>query len=186
MIDAKDLTEEQAAILFIISKLSERFTIDKLYIQKIVFLVTRLLPDTLAIYDYEPAQMGMYSAEVMLTVKREEDLGLIERLKLTPTGKDIVSQISKTESIRKIDGIFSSVEELGKSDILYLLYNLYPEFTINSQIKESVDSYKLQSATIDTKALREGAEKVIKTDKGNSIVVRKDGMVIRIIGYKEC
>ncbi|MEM3245599.1 MAG: hypothetical protein QXN16_02420 [Candidatus Micrarchaeaceae archaeon] len=185
MLDADDLTAEQKAILFIVDKLSQRFSIDKLYIQKVVFLITHLLPDTFAIYDYEPNKMGMYSAEVALTIKREEDLGLIEGLKPTALGKEIISSISSLEPIKKVSDILSAVEGLSKYDILYLLYNLYPEFTAASEIKESVDSYKLQSVTIDTDTLKEGQETQIKTDKGNFLVIKKAGKSIQIVSYKD-
>ena len=52
MVSEKDLTKEQKAVLFIIDKLGERFSIDNLYIQKAVFLVSKILPESIAIYDY--------------------------------------------------------------------------------------------------------------------------------------
>ncbi|MEM3215956.1 MAG: hypothetical protein QXS81_01290 [Candidatus Micrarchaeaceae archaeon] len=121
MLDADDLTLEQKAVLFIIYKLNQKFSIDKHYVQKVVFLITRLLPDAFAIYDYELYKMGMYSADVALTIQRLEDLDLIEGLKPTALGKEIISNISLLEPIKKVSDILSAVEGLSKYDILSAL-----------------------------------------------------------------
>jgi uncharacterized protein YwgA len=185
MVNKNDLTSEQKAILFIVGKLRERFSIDKLYLQKMVFLISKLLPDAIAVYDYEPNDMGMYSPEVELMVKREEDLGLLKGLEITPLGSKVLSEITKEEEIKAIEGIFGDLSELSKEDIVYLVYNLYPEFTTISKIKDIVDSYKLQSATIDVFELPEGKVISIKTDKGNFIRIARHGAVIKIVGYEE-
>lgn len=185
MVNENDLTDEQKAVLFIISKLTDRFAVDNLYIQKAVFLISKILPDSVAIYDYEPHNFGMFSPEVESIIKREQDLSLMNDLKITDIGKEIIKKISNTENIRKIDQIFSDIEGLGREDVLYLLYKLYPEYTVNSTIKERVDSYRLQSAVIPTNELKEGQEMVIKTDKGNFIRVKRSGNTIKILEYGE-
>lgn len=185
MVSEKDLTKEQKAVLFIIDRLGERFSIDNLYIQKAVFLVSKLLPESIAIYDYEPHNMGMFSPEVESIIKREQDLGLIKDLNVTSTGKRVIETIQKEDDVDEINQVFVDINELGKEDILYLLYQLYPEFTVNSKIKERVDSYKLQSATIDLIKLKEGDEITIKTDKGNFIKLKKTKDTVKITDYEE-
>jgi predicted transcriptional regulator with HTH domain len=127
--------------------------------------------------------MGMFSPEVESIINREQDLGLMKDLSITEEGKKVLSEIQKDEPIKQMGKVLSDIDELGKEDILYLLYQLYPEFTVNSRIKEQVDSYKLQSATIDLKKLEEGDEALIKTDKGNTITLKKKKNTIEIIGY---
>lgn len=185
MVSENDLTDEQKAVLFIINKLTERFAIDNLYIQKAVFLISKILPDTVAIYDYEPHNFGMFSPEVESIIKREQDLNLIRDLEITDIGKNVIEKISNTERMKEINQIFLDIEGLGKEDVLYLLYKLYPEFTINSKIKERVDSYRLQSAIIPTGDLKDGQEIVIKTDKGNFIKVKRIRDTIKILEYGE-
>lgn len=185
MVDAEDLTTSQRAILFIVAKLGERFAIDKLYVQKAVFLISKLAPDSIPIFDYEPNKMGMYSPDVNLTLQREQDLGLIEGLKITTEGQGIIKQIHNTPNIKQIEEVFTSISDLGRFDILYLLYKLYPEFTVNSKISEQVESYKLQSLTIDVTELKEGQTTTLKTDKGNIITIKKIKNVINIIDYSD-
>lgn len=185
MISDKDLTDEQKAVLFIVNKLAEKFSVDKLYIQKVVFLMSKILPDIVTIYEYEPYKFGMFSSEVELIIRREQDLNLMKDLNITETGKEVVASISKTEEMQQINQVFADIAGLGKEDILYLLYKLYPEFTTKSTIKERVDSYKLQSATIPTGHLKDGQDMTIKTDKGNFIKVKKENGVIKILEYGE-
>ncbi len=185
MVSENDLTDEQKAVLFIISKITDRFAVDNLYIQKAVFLISKILPESVAIYDYEPHNFGMFSPEVESIIKREQDLNLMKDLEITDVGKSVVEKISNTAGISKINQVFADIENLGKEDVLYLLYKLYPEYTVNSTIKERVDSYRLQSAVIPAGELTEGQEMVIKTDKGNFIKVKRIKDTIRITEYGE-
>lgn len=185
MVNKNDLTDEQRAVLFIVDKLSKRFAIDKLYVQKMVFLMSKIVPDSVEIYDYEPNNMGMYSPDVDLILEREQSLGVLEGLNPTKLGNEIVSEISKEDKIKKLDTVFKEISDLNKNDIVYLLYHLYPNLTTNSTIKEKVDSYNLQSLTLDLTKLKEGKETEIKTDKGNLITIKRVKDKIHILKYEE-
>lgn len=168
------MTKAQKVLLFIIDELQGRFSLDKLYIQKFAFLVSKLKPDLLGIYDFEPYRLGMFSGSLESVLERDKELGLIGAdLRLTQEGKELLQKMKRTDEHKELDEIFLAVEQLSKEDILYLLYNLYPEFAEKSELKGMVKSFKFQSVTLDLDKLEEG-ESVVKTDKGNNLIVRRN------------
>lgn len=173
MVDKNDLTDGEQLVLSLIYNLNKHFSkVTKLLVQKVFFLINRSLDDKYV--QYEPLHYGMYSYDLEEMLEKEEDLGLInDKHNVTKLGELISKDIKPAQDITLMEEIVNSIKDLNEKDVTYLLYNLYPDFTKDSRIKEEVNSTKLESAVINLNGISVGESKKIKTDKNHTITVKK-------------
>ena len=173
MVDKSDLTEADEAVLYMLNELNKYFNnITKTLVQKVFFLINRSLGDKYV--QYESLHYGMYSYDLEEILEKEEDLGVIDdKRKLSYSGQEVLMQTRDSQLKKSIDTIIDSIKNLDEDDILYLLYHLYPDFTKDSRIINKINSYKLESATINLGEIKIGESKLIKTDKNNVLTVKK-------------
>lgn len=173
MVDKNDLTDGEQLVLSLINNLNKHFSkVTKVLVQKVFFLVNRSLDDKYV--QYESLHYGMYSYDLEEILEKEEDLGLInDKRNVTELGELISKDIKPTQDVKLMERIIDSIKDLNEEDITYLLYNLYPDFTKDSRIKEKVNSTKLESAVINLNGISVGESKKIKTDKNHTLTVKK-------------
>jgi hypothetical protein len=176
-VDKCDLTEADQAVLYLLNNTNKYFNnVTKLLVQKVFFLINRSLDDKYV--QYESLHYGMYSYDLEEILEKEEDWGLITtKRNLTDQGKTILEQINSSSELKLIlkliDEVVDSLKDLNEEDITYLLYHLYPDFTKDSRIIAEVNSYKLETATINLDEIGSGKSLNIKTDKNNTVIVKK-------------
>jgi uncharacterized protein YwgA len=91
---------------------------------------------------FEPDTVGPYSEYLDEMLYSLSDYGLIENYKkLTEQGKEIAKQILNKYSVfKEIDNIltklFNFISSIDDTKLLYMLYNLYPEYFFKSYIKD--------------------------------------------------
>lgn len=168
----KNLDNEQILSIMAIGERS----ISRLKLQKIIFLSSNILKidiaDNFEAYDY-----GMYNEAVMEEVlDMSEIIDSSKKLSLTDFGLAIYNRLIEILD-QKIIVLFQSLGTLTEDDLLNIAYHLYPEYTVNSKIKDkvipktqettiSIDN--LLSTSLTTKKSKYGIKKV-----GDSIEITK-------------
>ncbi len=186
---AKDLTIDQKAVLLVISGLPKKFKESRVYFEKFLFLVTKNFPDKLDYLDgtfesYKYGPYNEYSEELLDSLR---DFSLIDKSNnLSSKGKQIFSEIKKENEIRPLANAVEDLSELLKDfnidDVLYLTYNLYPDFTDKSLILGKIRSEKMETFKVVVSKIKEGDEIVIHSDKGNTFKLRRVDSGLEISG----
>jgi len=152
----KDLTFEQRVTLdavYRINDLKAKNKMSKIKFQKLIFLLSKMYPSELeGISDmFELDAMEPYSEFLDDDcLGRLQDMGLIKDYKqITPEGLEISKQIiQQDENLRKIDKSLKELIEallpLNDNDILYIIYELYPDYVEKSQVRNMAISEKLE------------------------------------------
>lgn len=186
-----DLTFEQKVILTasdIISNYRMNRKIDKLKFEKLLFLVTKEHPKKLEYMNgtFDPYAMGAYSEYIDDQLDSLSNLGLIENFKtVTPKGsKFTTEELKRDKTIAMLREDFMELVEvfgtMPNKDLLYIVYNLYPEYSKNSKIKHRAVSESFETFVIPMPEESIGGQKTleIKSDKGNKImVIYKNGTI---------
>ncbi len=181
MLSPKDLTLNQKAVLLTLSRLPREFATDRVYFEKILFLLTKTQPDLLFDLDatFEAYKIGPYNEYVDEILGDLHNYSLAEGMAITPTGRQVAQTLSADPELAEVpaslESILDAVQELNLdvNDLLYTVYNLYPEYTGLSEHRAEARSSKLQHFTIP---LPEGERPVtIFSDKGGKVNVRKAG-----------
>ncbi|MGC8981926.1 MAG: hypothetical protein ACP5JU_03190 [Minisyncoccia bacterium] len=217
-IPISDVPENLKKLLLIINNFKEPFFHKKLFYQKIVFLLSRMFPEYFddIVDTFEPHHYGPYSDSLMEMADEMKTYGIIDDDgKLKDEYKKSLNLLLKEDSElaklnEKIAEMKEALNDLSEGDLIYLVYNLYPEFTEKSKIKENVDSDKLETYVINLKDLstkpkddiketifkslnnipaqdfgkNSKKELIVKSDKGNQISVTIEGDKV-IINHKE-
>lgn len=184
--ELEDLTDNQKIILLALDDLDNKSKINNLYIQKMFFLVTKLMPDKLSEFnnDYQAYDLGPYSDLLAEYLHYLTDLGFVDKEQQTLTNKAraIIPKIKHgfRKETNALGDFINDLKPLNDGELLYLVYRLYPEYTTGSKISSMVKSKLFQAFTIKVTSLKENNEIVVKTDKGNLIKVKKEGKVIKI------
>ena len=183
-LDARNLAVKQRNLLYSIYLLNRQNAyLDATSLQKFIFLITKSFPSDFKDYnvDYEPFDFGPYSEEVENDAARLQTLGLLDdELKVPPRNSELIAQIkeSNVPLMTSLADYVDAIARLSKDDLLYIVYNLYPEYTKRSKITQSVSSRNYESSTIDLKKLEENKEIFIETDKKTKLTVRfEDGKI---------
>ncbi|MBX8636169.1 MAG: hypothetical protein KIS30_04155 [Thermoplasmata archaeon] len=179
-----DLNDRQKILLLSIDAMRRNgLPMDPMSVQKMVFLVTKLMPERLKDYDndYLPYDFGPYSELVETDVARMQDLGLLNGdLQVDSTFNEMKHEISRKDiELDEIASLVSSFKDFDRDDLVYVVYKLYPDYTVGSKIKSYVRSKKLESMSFDAEGLRKEKKLEIVTDKGRKVKVELvDGRII--------
>lgn len=161
--------------------------LDPLSVQKMAFLVTKLLPDKLEDYDrdYIPFDLGPYSELVETDIVRMQDLSLLpgnleNKAAFKSEAARAIEKIETTDkSIQEVVNLIASFKGFSRDDLVYTVYNLYPEYASGSKIRSRVKSRRLESISIDMGDLSNQKGMEIVTDKGRKVRVELvDGKII--------
>ena len=189
MVNSDDLLNDQKATLLVFSTIPDKYRKSRIFVEKFLFLLAKTLPEKLEYFDsnFEPYKFGPYNEYADEVVDSLRDFGLIDEFNdLTPQGEAIAEEIRGEEEIKPIvsalNELSNSTKNLDIDDIVYLTYNLYPDFTDKSIIKNKVRSNKLQAFKIDLKQLSENKEIVLHSDKGGSVRLKKIGTRLELEG----
>lgn len=183
MVSEADLNERQKILLLSIDTMrSNGLPLDPLSVQKMVFLVAKLLPERLKEYnnDYFPYDLGPYSEMVETDIVRMQDLGMLDsNLNVDSSSSGIVRNVKLDGDLRDVVDLVSSFKGFDRDDLVYVVYRLYPDYTTDSKIKSRVRSRKLEAMSFDTEGLRNEKQLEIVTDKGRKVKVELvDGKII--------
>ena len=174
----------------IFNELGKKALKDNLYLQKIFFLVTKLFPKEMEYFDidYSAYNLGPYSTLVSETVERLNELDIIDLKNgdLSESGHKLLKKVENEDNQKAntLNEFLNKIEKLPKDELLYVIYTLYPNYTVNSKIKKLINSHLFESATIKLENLSEDKETTFITDKGNKIRVKKSNGKIVIFDWK--
>lgn len=188
MVTKDDLTVDQKAVLLSIASLNKKYSRFRIYFEKFLFLLTKSLPDLLEDLNdtFEAYKMGPYNeyADEILDGLRDYNL-LTSEKGVSDEGKRVVSELREDQEstliIQKIAEINETLEGLNVDDVLYLTYNLYPDFAKESVIAKDVKSEKLETFKLKVNNISEGQTLTIRSDKGNNIKLKRDGNRLTIV-----
>ena len=189
MIGPRDLTLNQKAVLLSLAGLPSRYRHDRVYFEKVLFLLAKSDPKDLPDIDatFESWKFGPYNEYVDEVLTGLQEFGAIrgDQMELTPEGRTLASSLSSdAESARlraNLANILSAVDSLSVDDLLYVVYRLYPEFTKNSEIKDAVRSKTLEHFTIKPDRVIAGETLSVESDKGGKLKVRREGDRLQIL-----
>jgi hypothetical protein len=182
MVDAQDLTVNQKAVLLSLAALPPRFSHDRVYFEKVLFLLAKSDPVDLADIDatFEPWKIGPYNEYVDEVLTGLQDFGVVrgDRMALTPAGEAVAAALSKDPEVvrmrENLSTIVSAIGSFSVDDLLYLVYELYPEFAGKSEVRESARSEKLEHFSVQANKVPEGETISVQSDKGGRLKVRRE------------
>lgn len=188
-VNKQDLTVEQKAVLLSVGLLDSKNTFNRVYFEKFLFLLTKSLPDILESLNdtFEAYKLGPYNEYADEVIDGLQDYSLMTSWKdLSEEGQEMVRELSQDKEsqpiIGKIHELNYTLSGLNVDDLLYLTYNLYPDYASQSAIAGRVGSDKLETFKLSINHLKEGQISSIKSDKGNDIRVKKEGSRLVIMG----
>jgi hypothetical protein len=180
MIDSKDLTIDQKAVLLVFSNIPRKFKKSRTYLEKFLFLLVKAFPEMLDYFDstFESYKYGPYNEYAEEVFDSLKDYRLIDdSYEFTSAGKKIVEEVKKEREtnplVLRVEEFSDLLKDLDIDDILYLTYNLYPDFTDKSVIRDKVRSSKLESFKVNIKELEGEKEIIVHSDKGSRIKLKK-------------
>ena len=119
----------------------------KTIFMKELFLISKNIPELEEITDFEADNYGPSSDYVSNTLEDLEVVKLLNKINgrymLTDSGKEIVDIIKKDISENEVDMIEDMkrlCNNLNTDEILALVYYTYPEMTIESLVKDKIES----------------------------------------------
>ncbi len=182
MVNKDDLTIDQKAVLLSLASLNKKYSRSRIYFEKFLFLLTKSLPDLLEDLNntFEAYKMGPYNEYADEIIEGLRDLHLLEPdNQLSEEGEMVVQELRNDKEsqpiLNKIHELKEILDDINVDDILFLTYKLYPDYASQSVITDKVRSDKLEAYKIDLSNLREGQILSVKSDKGNSIKVKREG-----------
>lgn len=184
--EATDLDNAQKAVLLALANTPESHSQERLYFEKLLFLLTKADRDELQDLDqsFEAYRLGMYSEYADEILQRFDAMGLAENNKIRPSGKKLADEIVRDPNSRRLAEGLSKVMKfavgLDTPDLLYAAYRLYPELTSKSEISERVHSDKLEHFSIAPSSLSDGETTTAVSDKGNQVRVTRHGRRLEI------
>ena len=105
---------------------------------------------------------------------------------LSEDGKRLVKELRNDQESKpifnKIQELNETLKNLDVNDILYLTYNLYPDYAAQSTISEKVTSDKLESFKLNVNDFKEDQILSVRSDKGNDIKIKREGNKLIILG----
>jgi len=130
-----------------------------LRLHKILFMVSRGVPELLEDDTYSPHDFGPFSEDVEESVigfLEMENLLDIEHYdkstvdyKLTQNGAQIAKRVFSNMSLEEKDNIsrvYNLFDELTSDEILFIVYFMYPETAKYSRVVENINNNKLRLA----------------------------------------
>lgn len=183
-VSADGLTENEKAVLLTLSSLPPEHSTDRLYFEKALFLLSHSGTDYLdgLAETFEAYKMGPYSPAADETLLRLGDLKLVGKgtMSITEDGRRVASELRRDVSFRPVvkasDSLWEVLkgEQVGKNDLLYLVYALYPEYAAASTMPPSErETHRFEHFTIRERDVPEGGFAEFRSDKGNTVRVTK-------------
>lgn len=177
---SEDLTTDQKAVLLVLSSIPKKYKKSRVYFEKFLFLVTKNFPEKLDYLDstFESYKYGPYNEYAEEVLDSLKDFGLIDKSNdFSPKGMEIFEAIKMETEIKalanKVEGLSEMLKDMNIDDILYVTYNLYPDFTDKSLIRSKIKSDKMETFKVDVSKFKNHSEIVIRSDKGSSVKMRK-------------
>lgn len=127
--------------------------IGNVMIDKEVFLLVKELLNDSSVeefFDFFPYKLGPYSTEIFKLLGRMEDEGLInieksvmgeEIYSITKKGEEYIQTLIGNKDIpvlKKIENMKKFFHQRGYKSLLRYVYEKYPEYIVNSEIKDTV------------------------------------------------
>jgi hypothetical protein len=186
LMEPTDLDSSQKAVLLALANVPETHRRERLYFEKLLFLLTKTVRDELPDLDqsFEAYKFGMYSEYADEIIQRFETLGLTEEYDIRPAGKTLAVEVSKDPGskllVEGLSRVLKFVAGLDTPDLLYAAYRLYPELTTESEIAGRVRSSRLEHFSIAPNAIKDGETTTAFSDKGNPVKVTRRGRQLMI------
>ncbi len=144
-------------------------SISKLKLQKIIFLASKILKvdisDNFEAYDY-----GMFDEALMEEVEdMPEIINKKKNLSLTDFGIAIYNKLLELLDKRIIE-LFQILRSLDEDKLLEITYNLYPEYTENSKIKDKVIK---EPSKIEVYNMLKFNQSLININKKSKYIIKK-------------
>lgn len=185
-LDIRNLTVDQRNLMYSLYLLNkENATLDSTSLQKFMFLITKNFPEIFRDYnqDYEPYDFGPYSEDVEHDASRLQNMRLLDnRLKVPEASSELIKQIERSD-----EELYASLEEyvrgmgqIGRDDLLYIVYRLYPDYTSRSRISHRIKSKNYETSVIDLELLKREKEIRVTTDRMNTLIVKLVNDRIRV------
>jgi len=78
--------------------------------------------------------------------------------------------------------LIETLSPLNDNDILYIIYNLYPEYAERSQVRNMARSENFETYEVDLNEISKRPSEVIeiKSDKGNRLKIKFENGVLEI------
>ena len=189
MVNKDDLTIDQKAVLLSLASLDKKNSRYRIYFEKFLFLLTKSLPDILEDLNgtFEAYKMGPYNEYADEIIDGLQDYNLVKsNNELSEDGKRLVKELRNDQESKpifnKIQELNETLKNLDVNDILYLTYNLYPDYAAQSTISEKVTSDKLESFKLNVNDFKEDQILSVRSDKGNDIKIKREGNKLIILG----
>ena len=189
MVNKDDLTIDKKAVLLSLASLDKKNSHYRIYFEKFLFLLTKSLPDILEDLNdtFEAYKMGPYNEYADEIIDGLQDYNLMTSNKdLSEEGRRLVQELRNDPDsqpiVNKIQELNETLVNLDEDDLLYLTYNLYPDYAVQSIISEKAKSDKLEAFKLNVDNLKEGQVLSVRSDKGNNIKVKKEGNKLVILG----
>lgn len=173
--DAEDLEDFDKLTLALISKKK----IMRTRLQKSVLVYRETFESGAA--DYLAYGFGGYSEDVDHAAALLEDIGAVSEDRsgylITDYGKKIVEHLKKDDLFVKmdedVDNLTKALSNVSDRELVGLTYQMYPEFTEESTIKNSVDQMNAKMI-VDDKPLRDFEKELFKKsiEKGIPLSVK--------------
>lgn len=189
MVNKDDLTIDQKAVLLTLESLDKKNSRYRIYFEKFLFLLAKSLPDILEDLNdtFEAYKMGPYNeyADEIIDGLRDYNLMMSDK-DLSEEGRKLAQDLKHDPGsqpiVNKIHELNETLNDLNVDDLLYLTYNLYPDYATQSIISEKVKSDKLETFKLNIDNLKEGQVISVRSDKGNLIKMKKEGNKLVLLG----
>lgn len=182
MVNRDDLTINQKAVLIALSSLNEKGLHNRIYFEKFLFLLSKSLPDLLEdLADtFDAYKMGPYNEYADEIIDGLKNYNLMSSsTELSEEGKKLAEELKGDKEIlpviKKTNELDETLKGFNVDDILFLVYNLYPDYTTQSQISNNVKSHKLEAFKFNINNIDNGNIATVTSDKGHKIKVRRIG-----------
>lgn len=184
--DPSELSMNQRAILLALDKVPPTRSGERLYLEKLLFLIAKSDQDELRDLgdSFEPYKFGMYSEFADEILNGLEAIGLSEDSRILEPGRAVALKIRSDPESRELvetaDAVARFAEGLETEDLVYLTYRLYPELTKKSEIAGRVESKTLEHFSIAIRDLQEDTPVTIQSDKGGRVVATRRGHTLEL------
>ncbi len=179
--EVEDLDASRMAVLLTLDALPPAKQKTRLIFEKILFLLTKNLPDELKDLNatFEAYRFGPYNEYADELIDGLDAAGLVEDGVPTDEGAALARKVRDSgrgaQIAHELEGIVNATREMSTDDILYLVYSLYPDYAQSSEIRGRIRSYRLEHFSISVDELSEGEVMVVRSDKGSRLRVEKHG-----------
>lgn len=142
-----NLTDFEILILALLDSNNKEPIKDDVFYQKEIFVVLKFIKELLPKADFIPHTLGPYSAVAEKSLRNLTSYNLVEKKEyqyaISDLGSEIFKKVENKLSNDKLEAIKDFkvfLNDLTKDELLVYTYMSYPEFTIESSIRNQVYS----------------------------------------------